>query len=906
VENGKEHPRVLIEEWFPSKIIGSISRREKIGNSAPITHLQLWWARRPLTVSRAAIISSLLEPKDKELFNQLLLIDNDKKDIFSSEVNKNIINNMKSRIFSIWKKEAITILDPMAGGGSIPFESYRLGFRTICNDLNPIPILLMKAGIEFPSKFKADLIKDLTNLTEKIESRLKNRIQTLYYQNPNEINEAYVWVKTIKCPNPKCNLEVPLAPNWELNTKKKNNRKISIYGIDPSIPEDLNTTEISINIIKNQPTSIINKKSIIKKGRGECPRCKNPLTPEYIKTEAFNGRMGHKLLAIVYREKIGSKLSEKKYRRPKIEDIKSLQVAEKELQKKKQDWLKNDILINETRSKGFSDRCFIYGVDNWSKFFNSRQILVNTIILEEIINLKSQLEENYNLSEQKILITYLQLGLNKILDYNSIQTRWNPLRNGIANSFSRHDFSFKWSYAEIDIRKQGLSWAMKKIIDSLEKIIKLFNNNKSGKITISNLNASNLENLTNNSVDLVVVDPPYYDNVMYAELSDFFYVWTKRSLGNLFPELFSSILTDKDNEAVANPSRFEGMGGSKRKLANQDYEAKMELIFREINRVLQKEGVLTIMFTHKSTEAWDTLAMSLLNSGFEITSTWSVHTEGENSFHIANKNAVKSTILLVCRKRKQQSENYWWEDDVLPSIKKVVEKKSKEFRKLGVEGVDLFISCFGPALKEYSKGYPVKNIAGDIVRAEEALEAARKVVIDITLQDIIKGKSFNIDSVSKFYLIAWQFFRARTFPFDEAHRLALSIGINIDELKTSYKLLNKKSGDVELFLPKDREKNGVISVDNPKDNGILINAVHIAILAYEEGGQKLFDSVVEKLRRNTDKSFRLYMEILFNILPNVKDLSKNLPEKKILGEILMVTEEKITPKGGKITDFLDK
>ncbi len=192
------------------------------------------------------------------------------------------------------------------------------------------------------------------------------------------------------------------------------------------------------------------------------------------------------------------------------------------------------------------------------------------------------------------------------------------------------------------------------------------------------------------------------------------------------------------------------------------------------------------------------------------------------------------------------------------------------------------------------------------MRAEEAIEVTRKVVIDITLQDIIKGKSYNIDSVSKFYLTAWHFFKARVFPFDEARRLALSIGMNINELKTSYKLLNKKGGDVILILPKDREKNGTINIENPKDYGILINAVHIAILAYKEGGQELYDNVVEKLRRNTDKSFRLYMETLFNVLPDVKDLATNLPEKKILGEILMTTEEKITPKGGKITDFIDK
>ena len=379
----------------------------------------------------------------------------------------------------------------------------------------------------------------------------------------------------------------------------------------------------------------------------------------------------------------------------------------------------------------------------------------------------------------------------------------------------------------------------------------------------------------------------------------------KRSLGDLYPGFFNSELTDKDNEAVANPTRFEGMGRSKEALAKDYYEARMLASFHEIKRVLKDDGILTIMFTHKATDAWDTLAMSLMEAGFEISASWPVHTESNISLQIARKNAVKTTIFLVCRMRSTGQEELWWEDDILPSIKKIVAKKAKEFRKLGIDGIDLFISCFGPALKEFSKSYPVKNIAGDIVRAEEAIEAARRVVIEFTLQDIIKGKSYNIDPVSKFYLIAWHFFKARSFPFDEARRLALSIGINIDELKTGYKILNKKSGDVYLILPKEREKSGTISVDNPNDKGILVNATHIAILAYEQGGKKLYENVIEKLRRNTDRNFRLYMETLFNFLPDVKDLDKNLPEKKLLGEILMTTV-KHAPKGDKITDFLDK
>ncbi|MGQ4875762.1 MAG: DUF1156 domain-containing protein [Promethearchaeia archaeon] len=922
MEKHENEQKALIEEWLPFEEIGIECQRERGMSSAlpPINYLHVWWARRPLTACKAAILSSILPSTfEYEKFYKLMKFE---KDLVKThrlmmkikrQGQRSKIGYKKPRVFSLnlsrdefdelikdYSLRKLRLLDPMAGGGSIPFESVRLGLNTYVSDINPVACVINYASYYFSIKYRERLIPKIEEFSNLIIRKIKSDLKEYFYSIPNQENQQYIWTRTIKCPNPNCNLIIPLSPNWYLAKKP-----LIILKIEP--PKDTNKTVCKFKIIENPSKDLIkNNPGTIKKGKGFCPRCNYSFSSDYINSEAKDGRMGHQLVAIVYKVKVSKKKEERRFRIPIKEDLVGLKKVDSIISKKIKEWKEKKIFPEEKIMKGLVTKVMINkGVNYWYELFNNRQLLTNMTILEAIIEIKNKLlkEKSLSLEEIRAIITYLQFALDKIIDRNSILCRWQPAYQRIANTFARHDFPFIWSYAEMDIIRKGFDWAISNVLKAYKGILKLLDNYKP-IIEINSTPSQNLSYLKDQFIDIIIVDPPYYDNVMYAELSDYFYVWMKKGIGDLYPQLFKNNLTDKDNEAVANISKFEGMGKSKKLLAKQDYEAKMLLSFKEMFRVLKEKGILIVMFTHKSTHAWDVLTMSLMEAGFEITASWPVNTESPISLNIAKKNSVKTTILLVCRKRKIRQEDFWWEDDVLPSIKKIVSKKVKEFQKLGIEGVDLFISCFGPALKEFSKNYPVKNIAGNIVRAEEAIEAARKVVIDITLHKIIKTKSYNIDPVSKFYLIAWHFFKAREFPFDEARRLSLAVGVNIDDLKNNYKILKRKSGDVEILSPIDREKNGMISIDNPNDYGILINAVHISILAYQQGGQKLFERVVEKLRRNTDKSFRLYMETLFNILPDVKDLSVNLPEKKIIGEILINTVEKITPKGGKITDYI--
>ena len=777
----------------------------------------------------------------------------------------------------------------MSGGGSIPFEAVRLGLSTYSSDINPMPIIIQKAAIEFPAKFGKNLTKYLEKYTEEIANHMSDKLSQYTCEHENEKNDGFIWANVINCPNPDCNLKIPLSPNWKLSNKKKKGLKL----ITPNFGQN----KCNFQVVDLEKVS----EGTIKRGVGKCPRCQETFSTDYIRNEFTKNRIEDQLIAVVFKEfGLKGKTGSRNFRLPSKDDLVAIEELNNNIEKNILRWKKSGLLPEEDIPNGQNTRELINkGFSKWFELFNNRQLLTNLTILEEINKLKTELKKNPEINDdlRSAIITLLQFGFNKVINYNSKLTVWMSLREVVVNTFNRHDFSVSWSYSEMNILN-GFKWAMKNVLKAYKGLTKLNTKKENLDFHIKRARAQNLQYLNNEEIALIVVDPPYYDNVMYAELSDFFYVWTKITLESFYPELFSLFLTDKDNEAVANPSKFEGMGQSKRLLARQDYEIKMRDSFIEMHRVLKKQGLLIIMFTHKATDAWDTLAMSLMEAGFEITASWPVHTESNISMHIAKKNAVKSTIFLVCRKRLKIYQDVWWEDDVLPEIKKIVKKKAKQFEKDGISGVDLFISSFGPALNEFSKYYPVKDIEGNEIRAEKALKVAREIVTEIVLKRILK-RSINIDLVSKYYIIAWEIYRARIIPFDEARNLAISIGINIDDLKAK-KILKKKSGDVEILSPSEREKIGAIDIENPNDKGIIINAVQIAMLAYQDGGQKKFEQVVAKMRRDSDKSFRQYMEALYNILPDVKDLE----EKKILAQILVSTEEKITPKGGKLDDYI--
>ena len=447
------------------------------------------------------------------------------------------------------------------------------------------------------------------------------------------------------------------------------------------------------------------------------------------------------------------------------------------------------------------------------------------------------------------------------------------------------------------------SWGVDQIEDAYKGIAKLVGNGVNHNLILHKGNATQLDDTGTKSIDVIVVDPPYHDNVMYAECSDFFYVWLKRALCDVFPNYFNEELTNKDDEAVANVARFADLGRKKKALATQDYERKMASAFAEMHRVMKDNGVLTVMFTHKKVEAWDTLATSLIGAGFAVHASWPVHTESEHSLHQAKKNAAASTIFLTCRKRSPRTETTWWED-LKPVIRQVAREKAAEFAKQGIRGVDLYISTFGPVLQVLSEQWPV--LSGELdergnakpLRPEVALDLAREEVINLRKKGLLLGRSLSFDPATDWYLMAWDAFQAAEFPGDEARKLALSLGMDLErEIVAEKRLVAKKASTVVIQEPKARLKKGMVDPDLTTFP-CVVDAVHTAMVIYQEEGATPCEAFLKRTGLMQDPTFKACLQALINAIPRTKTKGKfNRVEAQLLDDLrLAFFDDLIAPK----------
>ena len=369
-------------------------------------------------------------------------------------------------------------------------------------------------------------------------------------------------------------------------------------------------------------------------------------------------------------------------------------------------------------------------------------------------------------------------------------------------------------------------------------------------------------------------------------------MWLKRSLKDVHPGLLDDDLTNKDDEAVANHSRFAAMGRKKRELALKDYQNKMAAAFREAHRVLTDDGVLTVMFTHKKVEAWDTLATSLISAGFAIHSSWPVHTESEHSLHQAKKNSAASTILLSCRKRIPRPDPVWW-DDIKGRVRETAREKAREFEQQGIRGVDLYIATFGPTLAILSENWPVLTGEADEVtgkpkplRPEVALDLAREEVISLRKRGLLLGRNIQFDPITDWYLMAWDAFKAAEFPADEARKLALALGLDMErQLVAEKRLVTKKGSSVVLREPGDRRKKGMVDPDRTGFD-CLLDAAHTAMLLYSEDGAASCKAFLKSAGLLTDGAFKACLQALLNAIPRTQARGKFVrPEAAVLDDL---------------------
>ena len=617
--------------------------------------------------------------------------------------------------------------------------------------------------------------------------------------------------------------------------------------------------------------------------------------------------MGEQLFAVVYKElvttttKTGRTLEKwvRRYRAPRREDDNSTEIMAM-LAKKLPEWEAFDTVPSEKFPEDSNDtRPIQYGMPLWRDLFSPRQLLCHGTSVEVFRELLDVDRAAGRLDEvRRAAYGYLALSLDKLLNYNSRMSVWMPTREVVANTFNRHDFAFCWSHAEMAplIAGLGYDWAIAqtaKCIGELVGLVRpegdggLFSGTDVRPVTITCKPGDSLDHVEDESVDVVVMDPPYYDNVMYAELSDFFYVWLKRTAGHLFPELFRRRLTDKENEAVANPARFSGERGA-RALAHRDYQERMASIFAECRRTLKPDGVMTLMFTHKATGAWDALTRGLIEAGFVITASWPINTEAEGSMHIRNKAAANSTVFLVCRPRGAQTAagttRYW--EDVEPKVARAVRERVEEFQRAGISGVDLYLACFGPALEEFSSRWPLargtprpvqparrrsrqaaleEDVDPYAATPEDALDAARREVKRWRLEQLTHvGADTDLDPVTAFFVLAWDTFRAAAFSYDEALQLGRAVGVDV-ERDVVGRLAEKKGSDLLLWDSSRRAAKGALG--QPDGSRGMIDAIHHA--ANRARGRSLADAreMLSTAQIDSEPHFFTALEAVLEVLP---------------------------------------
>lgn len=739
--------------------------------------------------------------------------------------------------------EPLTILDPTAGGGSIPFEALRLGHNVIANDLNPVATVIQHATLDFPRRFGPSLAVDIRRYGQEmveevaeemafctpfcdlpedqlaeLRTHLSKRPDLVdRYAGPEHDQTGLIFCRQVGCPH--CGGQAPLLNSFWLS-KMDGDRWAVRLEVESKQRVTLTPHRIQGSLSKAESAAL--DAGTVDDGKGTCPHCKQVIDGAEIKAqgrgESSHGTMEDRLFTVVgvrFQPKLNKKgeissyasgaragqLKEQKvrfFRAPTKRDFDALDAAQSRLKERWDHFERLDLIPTELFPDGNDMRPRTYGMPRWCDLFTPRQLLGHLTLMESLQKRKPRILADLGPDRGKAVVTYLQFMIDKGLDYNSRQTRWEYTRGIVKGTFGRHDFSFKWTFGEMVFAgpNSGSVWGLSQITDAYSSIAKLIEEAPPEPTsTIINGSGSAMTAVEDEVVDLVVNDPPYYNNVMYAELADFFYVWQKRSLIDLFPEVFSRYLTDKQSEAVANSHR-DGTAAD----AKQRYEELMREMYAECARVTKPEGRMVLMFTHKSQEGWETLTQALIDSGWTIDATYPVDSEAGHSMHIANNASAESSIFLVCRKRDTENvEPGAWKafggQGVQQRIVDEVRTGLGEFEKLNLRPVDTMVASYGRALRVLSERWPVMD-GDEPVSPLRAMNEASRVVAQHHIAKLTGGRLQveDLDPEAAMAVTLFGIGGLGEIRFDEALNISRSLGIALEPRSAGYAAEGKAIG----------------------------------------------------------------------------------------------------------------
>ena len=820
----------LIEVALPLEAINAESAREKsIRHGHPST-LHLWWARRPLATARAVIWSSLVDDPSShpEQFPTEEAQQQERERLFDiltrlvkweNSNDEGILAEAKAEIMKSTNGNPPALLDPFAGGGAIPLEAQRLGPEAHAHDLNPVAVMINKAMIEIPPKFAnmrpvnpesrgqlggsaapkgaAGLAEDVRYYGEWMKQEAYKRIGHLYpkvkvpqAQGGGEATViAWIWARTVKCPNPACGCEMPLVRSFTLSKKKGNEAFVEPLFVDDSF-------SYSVRIGKHPETGTVNRKG------ATCLHCGTGVGFPYIRDESCAGRMGAVLLAVVAEGKNG-----RLYISPNSGHIQAANVE------KPQNYPEGELAYypGHLNTK-------VYGLTEFHQLFTNRQLTALTTFSALVGEAQKKAEadavaagmfnDHIALSEGgtsaraygEAVGVYLAMLVDKQADLGNALNRWEPNAQCPRQLFARQAIPMVWDYAEGNIFSTSSgSWSV--LLDNLNHCMLAdsfaFERTVPGYVKQFDAQSDNgLRNI------MVSTDPPYYDNIGYADLSDFFYVWMRKSLKNTFPKLFRTMLVPKAEELIATPYRHDG----DIEKARDFFEDGMFKTCCQIYTYAREEIPVTIYYAFKQSESesdeeagnktastgWETMLSAIIKAGFSITGTWPMRTECVSRSIAQGSNALASSIVLVCRKRSETAGSCT-RREFINALHREMRPALEKLQSANIAPVDLAQSAIGPGIGVFSRYKSVLESDGRPMSVRAALQ-----IINQELDAFYNEQEGELDRESRFCVELFSQYAFNNIKFGDADILARAKNTSVQAL-AEHGVMAASKGQVRLL-----------------------------------------------------------------------------------------------------------
>jgi putative DNA methylase len=811
----------LIEVALPLEAINRESAREKsIRHGHPST-LHLWWARRPLAACRAVLFASLVddpsslpeefpteETQEKERQRLFGIIEELVK--WENSNNERVIGAARKEILKSTDGNPPPVLDPFCGGGSIPLEAQRLGLEAHGSDLNPVAVLITKALIEMPSKFangppvNPDAKKKLTHsamwkgaqgladdvrfygkwMRDEAEKRIGHLYPKVMLEDGSAATViAWLWARTVKCPNPACGATMPLVRSFALSTKLGREA-----GVVPFVTADCVRFEV-----QNIKTAV--DEGTVARAGAKCLVCDGDVDLEYVRSEGRAGRLSTQMMAVAA-EGIGGRL----YVAADADQIAAAAVDPP-----------SNAPDTDLPDRAIGFRVQAYGMAKHRDLFTARQLVALTAMSDLVLEAKDlirhqarslMVDDGIGIGEggagatayAETLATYLAFCVSAVADDLSTIVTWRSGHGTGAtrSTFARQAIPMTWDFAEANPfagAAGDLTSAAKAIADVIENL-------PIGRGSVAQLDAAAA---SPDGRFLVSTDPPYYDNIGYADLSDFFYVWLRRSLKDLFPQILSTLLVPKDAELVATPFRF---GGSKKK-AQEFFEAGLAQAFGRMRRIQTDRVPLTVYYafkqaeeddpdSHSASTGWETMLEALLSAGFSISGTWPLRTERAARSVSIGTNALASSIALVCRPRAE-SAAIATRREFIAALKAELPQALKQLQHSSIAAVDLAQAAIGPGMATFSRYAKVFETDGTSMRVRSALH-----LINQALDEVLSEQETAYDAATQWAVAWFDQFGTNEAAFGEAETLSRAKNTSVGGLVESG-FVRAAKGKVQLI-----------------------------------------------------------------------------------------------------------